>query len=65
MSMKLKRDIGDAGKLRWGILGAAQIAHKNWKAIFELGQRDCPRSGQPRRRSGAPLHRGMSARGAV
>ena len=37
MSMILKRDIGDAGKLRWGILGAAQIAHKNWKAIFNSG----------------------------
>jgi len=37
MSTKAKRDIGDAGKLRWGIFGAAQIAHKNWKAILNSG----------------------------
>jgi predicted dehydrogenase len=24
-------------KLRWGILGAANIAQKNWKAIFHSG----------------------------
>jgi predicted dehydrogenase len=37
MTMEHKRDIDDGARLRWGILGTAQIAHKNWKAILNSG----------------------------